>query len=107
VPYGRLIEQTRTTLAAEHVISPRWYRWALEAVWHPRLLHIGSALPSAARRRGLPVARFGIPADVPFRRRPHRTSGDDVYLSPAASWTRGSATSTRRRRSRWRRQVSE
>jgi len=91
VPYGRLIERTRTTLAARGTITPRWYRWALAAVWHPRLLHAGSAVLSAAGRRGLPVRRIGIPLDVPIRRRPHRTSGGDVYLFTGCvmdSWQR-------------------
>ncbi len=79
VPYGSLIEQTKATLAARHVVTPRWQRMGLAALPHPRLLRAGSVGIAAAQRAHLVPKRLGIPR-LAFKRSAHKTSGSDVYL---------------------------
>ena len=80
VPYGRLMEGTRETLAAAHRITPRWVRLLHRPLGHPRLLRLGSSVLAVAQRLRLVPARLGLPAALPIRRRPHTTSGTDVFL---------------------------
>lgn len=80
VPYGRLIESTREALADEGRITPRWQRTLYRPLEHPRLLRLGTTILAAMARVGLVPHRFGIPRSLPLRRRPHRASGDDVFL---------------------------
>ena len=80
VPYGRLMEGTRETLAAAHRITPRWVRLLHRPLGHPRLLRLGSSVLAVAQRLRLVPARLGLPAALPIRRRPHTTSGADVFL---------------------------
>lgn len=80
VPYGRLMEQTRETLAAAHEMTPRWQRLALKPLEQPSLLRLGSTVLAAANRIGLVPGRLGLPAELPVRRTPLEPSGTDVYL---------------------------
>lgn len=80
VPYGHLMEQARATLAEQRATTPWWQRLALEGLAHPRLLRAGSTALAAVQRTGLLPRRLGLPARLPLRRPPHRTSGTDVYL---------------------------
>ena len=89
VPFGRLMEATRETLAAETRYQPRHRRLALKALGHHRLLLTGSSLLALVLRlRLVPrplAARLGLPARLPVRRRPLVASGsgegpDDVWL---------------------------
>ena len=80
VPFGSLIEQTKTTLATRHIVTPRWQRIGLAALPHPRLLRVGSVVLAVAQRARLTPKRLGLPARLPLRRAPLRTSGTDVYL---------------------------
>jgi glycolate oxidase iron-sulfur subunit len=80
VPYGRLIEQTRTALVADGTIPTRRWRLALAALSRPRLLRAGSTALAIAGRMHLLPRRLGLPDDVPLRRRPQRPSGHDVVL---------------------------
>ena len=81
VPFGRLMESTRHTLADRHIITPRWQRLALVVLGRPGLLRAGSsALAVAQRLRMVPSERLGLPRRLPVRRRPHRSSGTDVLL---------------------------
>ena len=91
VPFGRLIEPARATLAEGTVggtapVSPppRAFRLALRTLrWH-RLVLAGSTLLAVAERlRLVPrrlAARLGLPADLPVRRPRLRASGSDVWL---------------------------
>ena len=73
VPFGHLMEGTRTALAAAGRITPRWQRLALRLLRHRRLLLAGSTLLAlAVRLRLVPAKRL--------RRSPLRASGDDVWL---------------------------
>lgn len=80
VPYGHLMEQTRATLASEGVMAPWWQRLAMRPLAHPRILRAGSSALALVNRAGLVPKRLGLPASLPVRRPPLRTSGDDVYL---------------------------
>ncbi len=80
VPYGRLMEQTRETLAANKQITPWWQRLGLAQLGRPRLLRAGSVGLAIAQRLHLIPRRMGLSARIPFRQAPHRTSGTDVYL---------------------------
>lgn len=85
VPFGHLIEATRTTLAerAPRAVrtTPWWQRLAYRTLEHPRLLRAGSsALAVAQRLRLVPSRRLGLPARLPVRRAPLVASGDDVVL---------------------------
>ncbi len=68
VPFGRLMEDTRTTVT----VVPRWQRLGLAVLGHHRLLLAGStALALAQRARLLPrraTTRLGLPARLPVRR---------------------------------------
>ena len=89
VPFGRLMEATRETLAAETGYQPRWRRAALAGLGHHRLVLVGSTLLAAAQRARLVPARLsrrlGLPARLPLRRPRLEASGtgrgpDDVWL---------------------------
>jgi len=89
VPFGRLIEPARTTLAegaAGGPVSPppRAFRLAVRTLrWHRVLLAGSSALAVAQRLRLVPrrlAARLGLPARLPVRRPRLRASGADVWL---------------------------
>ncbi|HLH47077.1 MAG TPA: (Fe-S)-binding protein, partial [Acidimicrobiales bacterium] len=80
VPFGRLMERTRETLAAEHRMTPRWLRLALAPLAHPRLVRAGTAAAAVAQRVGALPARLGLPERLPLRLGPHRSSGEEVWL---------------------------
>ena len=46
----------------------------------PDSSRLGSTLLAVLNRLYLVPKRFGLPRNLPLRRDPHRTSGDDVYL---------------------------
>lgn len=80
VPYGRLIDQTRRSLAQQdRELSPRWLRLALIPLAWPKTLRLGSALLAVVQRVGVPTTRFGVPA-LPLRRSPLKGTGTDVWL---------------------------
>ncbi len=101
VPYGRLIEQTRTQLAAAGRITPRWQRWGLHVLHHHRVLLVGSTLLAVAQRLRLVPKRFGI-GRLPVRRGPavHATgiaAATDVWLFTGCvmdAWQRGTHRAT-------------
>ncbi len=86
VPFGHLIEATRTTLAEAPPPGvrrgqPWWRRAGYRVLEHPRLLRAGStALAIGQRLRLVPSRRFGLPARLPLRRAPLVSTGDDVIL---------------------------
>ncbi len=83
VPFGRLMEGTRHTLATEHRNVPRVQRLGYSALGHHRLLLAGSsALAVAQRVPGVSARvqrRFGLPR-LPLRRPRLHASGTDVWL---------------------------
>ncbi len=81
VPFGHLMEGTRTALAAEGRITPWWQRAGLRMLRHRRLLLAASSLLAlAVRLRLVPTGRLGLPRRIPLRRGRLRASGGDVWL---------------------------
>jgi glycolate oxidase iron-sulfur subunit len=71
VPFGHLIEATRSTLAAPGGAArpPWWQRRAMRVLGRHRLLLAGStALALAQRARVVPSKRLGLPERLPLRR---------------------------------------
>jgi glycolate oxidase iron-sulfur subunit len=84
VPFGRLIEPTRETLAEGPDRPPLALRAGLRALrWH-RLVVAGSTALAAAQRLGLVPRRLsrrlGLPDRLPLRRPRLRPTGTDVWL---------------------------
>lgn len=69
VPYGRLIEGTRTRLAATGKTAPWWQRWAYAVLPRHRLILAGSTALAVAQRVRLVPARLGL-GRLPLRRGP-------------------------------------
>ncbi len=80
VQFGALIEQTRTRLAEDGRITPRWQRMGLRVLPRHRLLLAGSTALAAGQRLRLVPKRLGIPR-LPLRRVPKlEATGNDVWL---------------------------
>jgi glycolate oxidase iron-sulfur subunit len=84
VPFGHLMEATRSTLADRRTITPRWQRLAYWALGHHRLLLAGSSALAVAQRAHLVPkrlsARLGL-GQLPVRRPPAlRGTGADAWL---------------------------
>src|SRR5262245_29606559 len=79
VPFGRLMEGTRTALADAGRMTPWWRRLGFRLLGHHRTLLAGSSLLALAQRMRLVPKRLGLPR-LPVRRAPLRPSGDDVWL---------------------------
>ena len=80
VPFGRLMEGTRRSLAVGPAPPPRWQRAAYRLLGHHRaLLAVSTAAAIAQRLRLMPSSRMGLPA-LPIRRGRLRSSGVDVWL---------------------------
>jgi len=67
VPYGRLIEATKHSLADAHKTTPRLIRAGFRVLGHHRLLLIGSTLLAVAQRVRLVPKRAGL-GKLPLRR---------------------------------------
>jgi glycolate oxidase iron-sulfur subunit len=80
VPFGHLMEATRSTLAAQGRITPWWQRAGFRVLAHHRLLLAGSTLLAAGQRLRLVPSRLGL-SRLPLRRPPAlRGTGNDVWL---------------------------
>jgi glycolate oxidase iron-sulfur subunit len=80
VPFGRLMEATRASLASARRTTPRWQRLGYRALASHRLLLAGSSALALAQRLRLVPARFELPR-LPLRRPPAlRSSGPDTWL---------------------------
>jgi glycolate oxidase iron-sulfur subunit len=71
VPFGRLMEGARATLAAETAYQPRWRRLAYAALGHHRLLLAASSAAAVLQRLHVVPPRLGLPR-LPVHRRPLR-----------------------------------
>lgn len=92
VPFGRLMESTRATLAESGRVTPRWQRLALEALTRPRLLRAGSAALSVAAKARLVPKRLGLADDMQVMSEPLAATGHDVWLFTGCvmdAWQRG------------------
>jgi len=92
VPYGHLIEATRTTLATTGRTTPWWQRLGFRALTHHRLLLAGSTLLAVAQRAHLVPKRLGL-GRLPVRRGAAvAATGTDVWLYTGCvmdAWLRG------------------
>jgi glycolate oxidase iron-sulfur subunit len=79
VPFGRLMEETRHTLATQLGYQPWWRRLGFRALGHHRLLLVATFLLALAQRVGLVPRRLGLPP-LPLRRHPLPDTGADVWL---------------------------
>lgn len=97
VPYGRLQEGVRETLAVQHRITPRWQRLAFAVLPRHRLLLAGSTLLGFTQFLHLVPKRFGIPR-LPLRRAAAvQPTGGDVWLFTGCvmdAWQRETHRST-------------
>jgi len=85
VPFGRLMEQTRETLAVTRPsYVPRWRRLGLRMLARHRLVIVGSRVLAVAQRAHVVPAslsrRVGVPARLPIRQARLQSSGNDVWL---------------------------
>jgi glycolate oxidase iron-sulfur subunit len=79
VPFGRLMEGSRETLATDTGYQSRRWRLAYRALGHHRLLLAGSTLLAAAQRVRLVPKRVNLPT-LPLRRASLTPTGADVWL---------------------------
>ncbi len=83
VPFGRLMEGTRDSLAAAGRFTPWWQRLGMKALGHHGLVLAGSRVLAVAQRAHLVpkrvAARLGVP-ELPLRLSPLEPTGDDVWL---------------------------
>lgn len=79
VPFGRLMEGTRTTLASETRYVPRWQRLAYRVLSHHRLLIGMSRAGALLQRAHLVPRRLGAPR-LPLRAARLEPTGSDVWL---------------------------
>ena len=97
VPFGRLIEGTRTELARRSRITPWWQRWGFAALGRHRLVLAGSSLLALAQRAHLVPRRLGL-GRLPLRRGAAvAPTGDDVWLFTGCvmdAWMRETHRST-------------
>ncbi|MEX2267227.1 MAG: (Fe-S)-binding protein [Acidimicrobiia bacterium] len=79
VPFGRLMEGSRTTLVSQTRYVPRWQRLAYRVLRHHRLLVLFSRLGAVLQRAHLVPKRLGLPR-LPLRSTRLRATGTDVWL---------------------------
>ncbi len=80
VPFGRLMEGTRETLAEQKRMTPWWQRLGYRALAHHALLLAGSSTLAAAQRLRLVPRRMGLPR-LALRRGPSPVAtGDQAWL---------------------------
>jgi glycolate dehydrogenase iron-sulfur subunit len=79
VPFGRLMEGTRHTLAEWHRMTPPWERRGLRLLGHHRLLVAASRAAAVLQRLRLVPRRLGLPP-LPLRAPRLRATGEDVWL---------------------------
>jgi len=80
VPFGRLMEGTRDTLAAEHRMTPWWQRAGYRVLTHHWLLLAGSTMLAVAQRLRLVPKRLGLPKLALRRGRVPQSTGDEAWL---------------------------
>jgi glycolate oxidase iron-sulfur subunit len=80
VPFGHLMEGTRSALAASHEMTPRWQRLAYKPLAWPKVLRAGTSALAVAQRLHLVPRRLGLPDGLPIRPVPMKASGTDVLL---------------------------
>ncbi len=99
VPYGRLIESTKHSLADDKRTTPWWQRAGFSVLGRHRLLLVGSSLLAVAQRLRLVPKRLAL-GRLPLRRgRPIQATGDDVWVFTGCvmdAWQRPTHRATQR-----------
>ncbi|HWC38272.1 MAG TPA: (Fe-S)-binding protein [Acidimicrobiales bacterium] len=88
VPFGRLMEGARTTLAEETPYQPRRRRMAYAVLGHHRLLLVASSAGAVLQRLHLLPSRLGLP-QLPLHRRrlrPRNGAGSRVGSRAIDAW---------------------
>ena len=80
VPFGSLMEDTRTALAEHGETTPWWQRVGLRSLGNHRLVLAGSSVLAVAQRLGLVPRRLGVPRLALRRSPPLQATGNDVWL---------------------------
>jgi glycolate oxidase iron-sulfur subunit len=97
VPFGRLMEGTRDSLARRGQITPRWQRLGFALLRRHRLVLAGSTMLALAQRAHLVPRRLGL-SRLPLRRGPAvADTGTDVWLFTGCvmdAWQRGTHRNT-------------
>jgi len=97
VPYGRLQEGVRESLAAQHRVTPRWQRLGYSFLPRHRMLLLGSSALAVAQRLHLVPKRAGLPR-LPLRRGAAvHSTGDQVWMFTGCvmdAWMRDTHRST-------------
>jgi glycolate oxidase iron-sulfur subunit len=97
VPFGRLMEGTRETLAEQKRMTPWWQRLGYRALAHHRLLLVGSTLLAAAQRVRVVPKRMGLPKLALRRGASPVATGDQAWLFTGCvmdAWQRDTHRST-------------
>jgi glycolate oxidase iron-sulfur subunit len=97
VPYGRLQEGVRESLAEQHRMTPRWQRAGFAILPRHRLLLAGSSLLALAQRVHLVPKRAALPRLALRRPKPLQATGNDVWLFTGCvmdAWMRATHHST-------------
>lgn len=79
VPFGRLMEDTRHSLAVAKRTVPWWQRLGYRTLGHHRFLLVGSRALAVAQRLRLVPARLGLPR-LPLRAPRLAATGTDAWL---------------------------
>lgn len=90
VKFGSLMEDTRSTLAAEGKMTPRWQRLGYAMLGHHRLLVAGSRALAVAQRLHLVPKRLGLPR-LELRSQSLAATGDELWFFPGCvmdAWQR-------------------
>jgi len=80
VPFGHLMEATRSTLAGERRMTPWWQRLGYRALPRHRLLLAGSTALALAQRLRLVPRRLGVPRLAVRRPAPVAPTGSDAWF---------------------------
>ena len=99
VPYGSLIEQTKSTLVEKKYLLPKWQQIPFFFLTRPRLLRFFTRLLVVAKKIHLLPNRFAMPENIPIWDKPLRESGNDVYLFTGCvmdAWQRETHRSSKR-----------
>ncbi|NOX30997.1 MAG: (Fe-S)-binding protein [Actinobacteria bacterium] len=99
VPYGHMMEATRERLSETGDGAPRWLRAGFAPLENPRLLRGGSSVLAFVNKSKLVPKRLGVPKGLSVRRKPHSTSGSDVFMFTGCvmdAWSRDVHFATQR-----------